>query len=225
MQQTIHPKKPPFPTAQQAATIQAIARMERAEREVQECRQALDHLGDHSTSIQEGIRSLGRRLHDAEHLAKGAISLGTQRTLELEQARAAINAMHQTPSIDVITLKIQGALGSGIDEQDWKPGEHWLDAAIRVLRERHALRARVVELLGDLQAKEEVETKLLAKIDARDDIIRGQRRALEEIHVAAFEVAAESVGMPEPDHLNTDWLIIRTQAALNNEPMPEDAPR
>lgn len=71
-----------------------------------------------------------------------------------------MSAEMQNPTIDIITLKIQGALGNGIDEHDWHPGEHWLDAAVRVLGERHALRAHVAEL----EAQRDRYRKALARI-------------------------------------------------------------
>jgi hypothetical protein len=55
-------------------------------------------------------------------------------------------AAMREPTLEWVRLKIQGALGNGLSECDWMPGEHWLDAAVRVLEERHALRAEIAAM-------------------------------------------------------------------------------
>lgn len=47
-----------------------------------------------------------------------------------------------TPKPDVAKYRIMAALGNGANETAWKPGEDWVDAAIRAIDERAILRAK-----------------------------------------------------------------------------------
>lgn len=97
----------------------------------------------------------------------------------------------------------------------WKKEEN-------IWKERElALVARVAELEAECEGKGKL---IAAQQNLRESLRADHTRylaALEDIHAAAVEVALESIGMPEEDHLDTSWIINRTQAAINNEPMPD----
>ena len=53
---------------------------------------------------------------------------------EIAQAGSELNAGLGRDRYSLVKMRIQNALGNGMDEQAWPPGEHWVDCACRLIR-------------------------------------------------------------------------------------------
>lgn len=121
---------------------QRINELERRETTEYDCRmvgRVAEMSGSHCSPDTPCLRCQVERLErEYADIAMIAHLQGYERAKdEIERLKAALDleSKARAESLSEVRDAIQAALGNGADQWAWQPGERWLDAAVRVIRQ------------------------------------------------------------------------------------------